>query len=167
MSAIDDAIQANEEYYRTFTSGQLAVQPAKKLAVVTCMDSRMDLFALLGLKHGDAHMIRNAGGIVTDDVIRSLIISHHLLGTQEVMVINHTDCGLNMIQDDEFRRRMQRTSGTAAIAPAAFHAFSDIEDNVREQVQKVDTHPWLSKEMEVRGFVYDVRTGRLTEVSQR
>jgi carbonic anhydrase len=167
MGAIDDALKANEEFYRNFTSGMLAVQPAKKLAVVTCMDSRMDLFALLGLKHGDAHMIRNAGGIVTDDVIRSLIVSHHLLGTQEVMVINHTDCGLNMIQDDEFRRRMQRASGTAAIAPAAFHAFSDIEDNVREQVQKVDTHPWLSKEMVVRGFVYDVRTGRLSEVRTR
>jgi carbonic anhydrase len=164
LSAIDDAVKANEAYYRHYTAGMLPVQPAKKLAVLTCMDSRIDVFAVLGLNNGEAHIIRNAGGIVTDDALRSLILSHHLLGTQEFMIIAHTDCGQLKYTEDEMRGRLQRQYGTAAVAPAHFFAFSDIEASVREQMQKVRTHPWLPKDLPVRGFVYDVRTGRLTEV---
>lgn len=167
MSVIDDVVTANEKYYQTFISGAQAVQPARKLMVLTCMDSRIDVFAVLGLGSGDAHVLRNAGGIVTDDAMRSILISHHLLGTQELMIINHTDCGLMLMQEEEMRLRMQRQSGSAAIAPAHFFAFTDLEQNVREQVQKARTHPWLPSSVVVRGFTYDVRTGRLAEVSVR
>lgn len=164
MSVIDEVVQANEIYYRTFTAGLLPVEPARKLAVVTCMDARLDLFQILGLQPGDAHIIRNAGGIVTEDALRSLLLSHHLLGTQEFMVINHTDCGLLTFEDDDLRTRLQRTFGTAVVAPSHFFAFRDLEDNVREQVQKVRSHPWLPGDIVVRGFIYDVRTGRLNEM---
>jgi len=164
MSVIDEAIRANEIYYRTFTAGLLSVHPARKLAVVTCMDARLDLFQILGLQPGDAHVIRNAGGIVTEDALRSLLISHHLLDTQEFMIINHTDCGMLTFRDEEFRTRLQRAFGTATVAPSCFYAFTDLEDNVREQVQKVRAHPWFPADIVVRGFLYDVRTGRLTEV---
>jgi carbonic anhydrase len=160
-------VKANEKYYQTFTAGLKAVQPQKKLAILTCMDSRIDVFDILGLDSGDAHVIRNAGGIVTDDALRSLILSHHLLGTQEFLVMNHTDCGLMMITEEEMKERLQREFGTAAVAPAHFYAFKDLEDNVREQVQKLHTHPWLPSSIPVRGFIYDVRTGRLTEVNVR
>ncbi len=120
---------------------------------------------MLGLKTGDAHIIRNAGGIVTEDALRSLIISHHLLGTQEFMVINHTDCGMLTFKDEELRQKLQQQTGTVTVAPVYFHAFSDVEENVRQQVQKVKSHPWIPKHIPIRGFVYDVKTGRLTEVS--
>jgi len=167
LSVIDDVVKANEKFYQTFTGGNQPVRPQRKLAVLTCMDSRIDVFAILGLNNGDAHIIRNAGGIVTEDALRSLIISHHLLGTEEFLVINHTDCGLMMISEDEMMKRMQQQSGTAAVSPAHFYTFRDLEDNVREQVQKLHTHPWLPDSIPVRGFVYDVRTGRLTEVNTR
>jgi carbonic anhydrase len=164
MSAIDEAVKANEEYYKMFTQGLLAAHPSRKLAVVTCMDARLDVSAMLGLNLGDAHIIRNAGGIVTEDVLRSLLISHHLLGTNEFMIIGHSECGMLSFRDEDLRTRLVKESGTAAVAPAAFHAFTDLEDSVREQVQKVRSHPWVPKEVAVRGFVYDVRTGRLAEV---
>ena len=167
MGVIDDVVKANEKYYQTFTAGMLPVHPARKLALVTCMDARIDVYAILGLQPGDAHVIRNAGGIVTDDALRSLLLSHHLLGTQEIMIINHTDCGMMLFREEEMRTRLQRQFGTAVVAPAHFYAFSDLEDNVREQIQKVRTHPWLPAQVAVRGFVYDVRTGRLHEVSVR
>lgn len=167
MSVIDDVLKANERYYQTFTGGMKPVQPQRKLAILTCMDSRIDVFDILGLDSGDAHVIRNAGGIVTDDALRSLILSHHLLGTQEFLVMNHTDCGLMMIGEEEMKGRLKRQSGTAAVAPAHFHTFTDLEENVREQVQKLRTHPWLPTSIPVRGFIYDVRTGRLTEVQVR
>jgi carbonic anhydrase len=167
LSVIDDLVRNNEKYYQNFKSGLLAVQPKRELAVLTCMDSRLAVFQMLGLEYGDAHIIRNAGGIVTDDALRSLLLSHHLLGTKELMIINHTDCGLMLFREEEMRTRMQRISGTAAVSPAHFYAFTDLEDNVREQIQKVRTHPWIPKNFPVRGFVYDVRTGRLTEVETR
>jgi carbonic anhydrase len=167
MSAIDDALEANERYYQQFTAGMLDVQPRKQLAVVACMDSRMDIFAMLGIQPGDAHVIRNAGGIITDDMIRSLLISHHLLGIREIMIINHTDCGLERVHEVEMRAQMLRTFGKVAVAPECFHTFSDVNENVRIQILKARSHPWISPEVIIRGFVYDVRTGRLTEVTVR
>ncbi len=165
MSVIDDVVKANERYYQTFTGGNQPVQPQRKLAILTCMDSRIDVFAILGLNNGDAHVIRNAGGVVTDDALRSLILSHHLLGTEEFLIMNHTDCGMMLFAEDDMRLRLQKQFGTAAVSPSHFFAFKDLEDNVREQMQKLHTHPWLPDSIPVRGFVYDVRTGRLTEVS--
>jgi carbonic anhydrase len=118
----------------------------------------------LGLEDGDAHIIRNAGGIITDDALRSLLVSHYLLGTEEFMVINHTDCGLMRSSEDELRTMMERNAGTASVSPERFYAFKDPEENVRKQVEKLKSHPWVRKETSVRGFVYDVKTGRLKEV---
>ncbi len=165
MGVIDEAVKANEAYAREFRMGHLPMPPARKLAVVACMDARMTLEPMLGLSTGDAHVIRNAGGIVTEDAIRSLLISHYLLGTEEFMVVNHTDCGMLTFADEELRERLERESGTAAVVPVAFHAFPDPEANVRRQVQKVRAHPWVPARIQVRGFVYDVRTGSLREVA--
>lgn len=165
MSVIEEVLRANEHYAGSFTLGHLPMPPARKLAVVACMDARLTVEQVLGLRTGDAHVIRNAGGIVTDDAVRSLIISHHLLGTQEFMIVNHTDCGMLTFKDDELRAKLRRATGTATVAPDSFHAFSDLEDNVREQIQRVRSHPWLPSHIPVRGFIYDVRTGRLSEVS--
>jgi len=165
MSITDDVIQANQEYARQFDLTDLAKPPARKLAVVACMDARLSIEPMLGLKTGDAHIIRNAGGIVTEDAIRSLIISHTLLGTQEFIIINHTDCGMLSFKDDELRERLQEDTHTTAIEPATFHAFSDLDENVRQQIQKVKAHPWIPKDIPVRGFIFDVKNGRLSEVS--
>jgi carbonic anhydrase len=164
MSTTDEVLKANETYAQNFTRGDLAMPPARKLAVVACMDARLIVSQILGLKAGDAHIIRNAGGIVTEDALRSLIISHHLLGTQEFIIINHTDCGMLTFKDEELRAKLQKQTGTAAVAPAAFHSFSNLEENVRQQIQKVRSHPWVPRQISVRGFVYDVKTGRLKEV---
>lgn len=165
MSIIDEVIKANERYAEGFTLGDLAMPPARKLAVVACMDARLNVPQMLGLQTGDAHIIRNAGGIITEDALRSLIISHHLLGTQEFMIINHTDCGMLTFKDEALRTRLQQSAGTAAVVPAHFHAFTDLEENVRQQIQKVRSHPWIPQHIPVRGFIYDVKTGKLTEVA--
>ena len=167
MGVIDEVLKANEEYSRNFSAGHLPMPPARKLAVVACMDARLVVSRILGLKEGDAHVIRNAGGIVDEDAIRSLILSHHLLGTQEFMLIHHTDCGMLTFNDGELRARLRNQIGTAAATPARFYAFSDLEDDVREQIEKLKSHPWIPKQIPVRGFVYDVKTGRLKEVSAR
>jgi carbonic anhydrase len=163
MSVIDEVLIANEKYAQTHELRKLTPRPERKLAVLTCMDTRLSILTL-GLKAADAHIIRNAGGIVTDDSLRSLLISHYLLGTEEFMVINHTDCGLMLTTEQDLRTRIQNRAGTAAIAPAFFHAFQNIEENVRHQLQKLRTHPWIPKSVVTRGFVYDVSTGRLREV---
>ena len=163
MSVIDEVLIANEIYARTHELRPLTPRPQRKLAVLTCMDTRLSI-RTLGLKTGDAHIIRNAGGIVTDDSIRSLIVSHHLLGTEEFMVINHTDCGLMHTSEQDLRMRIQNRAGTAAISPAFFYAFQNIDENVRHQLQKLSTHPWIPKSVAIRGFVYDVTTGRLREI---
>src|ERR1700684_4351447 len=163
MSVIDEVLEANEIYSRTHELRRLTPRPARQLAILTCMDTRLSI-RTLGLTTGDAHIIRNAGGIVTDDSLRSLLISHYLLDTQEIMVINHTDCGLTHTTEQELRTRIQKRAGTAAIAPAFFHAFQNIEENVRHQLQKLRTHPWIPKSVVTRGFVYAVTTGRLREV---
>ena len=163
--AIEDLIRANRSFTRRFDLQGLPARPARKLAVVTCMDARLPVEQLLGLKPGEAHVIRNAGGIVTEDAIRSLLVSHYQLGTQEFLVINHTDCGMMTFTDEELSARLQRLTGKKTAIP--FHAFRDLEDNVRRQVQKVKAHPWMPENVPVRGFVYDVRTGRLKEVAER
>jgi len=163
MSVIDEVLIANEQYARTHELRRLTPRPERKLAILTCMDTRLSI-RTLGLKTGDAHIIRNAGGIVTDDSLRSLLISHHLLGTEEFMIINHTDCGLMQASEQDLRTRIQNRSGTAAIAPAFFYAFQNIDENVRHQLQKLRTHPWIPKSIILRGFVYDVTTGLLREI---
>lgn len=165
MGVIDEVLQANERYAQSFALGDLAMPPSRKLAVVACMDARITVEELLGLRTGEAHIIRNAGGIVTEDALRSLIISHHLLGTQEFMIINHTDCGMLTFRDEELRQKLEAATGTATVAPAHFHAFEDLEANVRRQMQRVRSHPWIPDTILLRGFVYDVKTGRLNEVA--
>jgi len=163
MSVIEEVLAAKEIYARTHEFRQLTPRPTRKLAVLTCMDTRLSI-RTLGLKTGEAHIIRNAGGIVTDDALRSLVISHYLLGTEEIMVVNHTDCGLMQTSEDDLRTSIQKRAGTAAVAPAFFYAFQDVEENVRHQLQKLRTHPWIPKTVTIRGFVYDVASGLLREI---
>jgi carbonic anhydrase len=163
MSIVEEVLAANEMYARTHELRRLSPRPERKLAVLTCMDTRLSI-RTLGLNAGDAHIIRNAGGIVTDDTLRSLVISHHLLGTEEIMVINHTDCGLMQTTEQDLRNTIQNRTGTAVVAPAFFYAFQDIEQNVRHQLQKLRTHPWIPQKVTARGFVYDVTTGLLREI---
>ncbi|HKT24946.1 MAG TPA: carbonic anhydrase [Terriglobales bacterium] len=163
MSTIDEVVLANEKYAQTHKSHRLSPRPTRKLAVVTCMDTRLTK-ATLGLADGDAHIIRNAGGIITDDTLRSLLVSHYSLGTQEFMIINHTDCGLMRSTEEELRTMIERQAGTASISPERFYAFKSPEENARKQLEKLKSHPWVRKEIVVRGFVFDVETGRLKEV---
>ena len=164
MSVIDEVLVANQLYARTHELRKLTPRPERKLAVLTCMDTRLSI-QTLGLKTADAHIIRNAGGIVTDDTLRSLLVSHYLLGTEEFMVINHTDCGLMHANEQDLRTRIQNRAGTAAVSPSFFYAFQNIEENVRNQLQKLRSHPWVPQSVAVRGFVYDVTTGLLREIS--
>jgi carbonic anhydrase len=167
LSVADELLQANQQFVKNFDLGDLAVQPRRRLAVLACMDSRILFERCLGLKPGDAHMIRNAGGIATDDALRSLIVSHHLLDTQEFIIINHTDCGLLKVKEYELRAHLTAKTGAIASEPAHFYGFDDLEANVREQMRKVKSHPWIPKHIPVRGFVYDVKTGKLTEVAEK
>ncbi|HTK95451.1 MAG TPA: carbonic anhydrase [Terriglobales bacterium] len=162
MSVIDEILAANEQYARNHELAHLSPRPKRRVAVLTCMDTRLSK-KTLGLATGDAHILRNAGGIVTDDMVRSLVVSHYSLGTEEFMVINHTDCGLLGKTDEELRRLVVARAGDA-VAPERFFAFADIDKNVREQMQKLRSHPWIPREVAVRGFVYDVKTGRLREI---
>jgi carbonic anhydrase len=164
MGATDELLRANEEYARNFKLGSLSKPPARHLAIVACMDARLTVEQFAGLKTGDAHIIRNAGGVVTDDVIRSLLISHHLLGTNEWIIVEHTDCGMLTFKDEDLLDRLEKETGAVAHAPSQFHAFSDLDANLRRQIAKVRAHPWVPKEIPVRGFIYDVGTGRLNEV---
>jgi carbonic anhydrase len=166
MSVTDEALTANQQYAAKFDKGSLAMPPAKKLAILACMDARLSVEQLLGLKTGDAHIIRNAGGIATEDALRSLIISHHLLGTQEFIVINHTDCGMVTFTDDQLLDKLEQQTGVSAVTPAHFHSFKDVEQNVRRQVARIKNHPYV-QDIPVRGFVYDVKSGKLTEVSEQ
>src|SRR5437588_4495483 len=163
MSVIDEVLEANEIYARSHELRALTPRPQRKLAILTCMDTRLSI-RTMGLKTGDAHIIRNAGGIVTDDSLRSLVISHNLLGTEEFMIINHTDCGLMHTTEQDLRTSIQNRTGTAAVAPAFIYDFKNIKENVRHQLPKLRTHPWIRKQVSVRGFVYDVVTGRLREI---
>ena len=164
MSIIDERLKANKDYSSDFKLGSLPMPPASKLAIVACMDARLTVEQVLGLKTGDAHIIRNAGGIITEDALRSLIISHYLLGTQEFMIINHTDCGMLTFKDDDLKNQLKEKTHKTAVEPEKFHAFVDLEQNVREQISKVKSHPWMPAEVPVRGFIYDVKNGTLNEV---
>src|SRR5436189_4989562 len=163
MSVIDEVLAANEIYSRTHELRRLTPRPERKLAVLTCMDTRLST-RTLGLKEGDAHIIRNAGGIVTDDTLRSLVVSHHLLGTEEFMVVNHTDCGLMHTSEQDLRTRIQNRTGTAAVAPAFFYAFQNVEENVRYQLQKLRTHPWNHQTVVIRALVLVVTSMRLLNI---
>jgi carbonic anhydrase len=163
-NVFDELMEHNRGYAQRFDLGHLQTPPAKQLVILTCMDSRMDLEQLLGLRVGDAHMIRNAGGIATDDAIRSLILSTHLLGTRAIAVIQHTQCGLMSITDEEFRWRLSTQTGRDA-SHLQFHAFRDIDENITDQVLHIRQHPFLPKQIQVRGYAYDVATGALREIS--
>src|SRR3954452_2093694 len=162
MSATDELLANNEQYAAGFDKGDLPLPPAKKLAVVACMDARLVPTRVLGLEEGDAHVIRNAGGVATDDAIRSLAISQRLLGTEEIILIHHTDCGMLTFKDDEFKRAIQDETG---IKPEwAAESFGDLDEDVRQSIARIKASPFIPKTDAVRGFVYEVETGRLREV---
>ena len=160
----EEMLAHNRGYAERFDLSHLQTPPVRKLVILTCMDSRMDLEQLLGLQVGDAHMIRNAGGLATDDAIRSLILSTHLLGTRAIAVIQHTDCGLMSITDEQFRWRLSSEMGRDA-SHLEFHAFRDLDGNVREQVRRIRENPFLPRNIDARGFAYEVKTGKLREVT--
>ncbi|MDI3298547.1 MAG: carbonic anhydrase [Bacillota bacterium] len=153
---------ANRRYAEGFDRGDLPAPPARQVAVVTCMDARLNVYAMLGLQEGQAHVIRNAGGVVTEDVIRSLVISQRLLGTRTILVIHHTDCGMLTFRDDDLRSRIEEEVGIRP--PFAFEAFQDLERDLRQSIARIQASPFVPHKQEVYGFVYDVRTGRLREV---
>ena len=161
MPVTDELLARNKRFAESFP-GPAALRPKLRLAVVACMDSRLDVHATLGLELGDAHVIRNGGGVVTDDVIRSLVISQRLLGTEEIILIHHTDCGMLTFTDDEFKRAIQQDVG---VAPAwAVETFTDLDADVRRSIARIKGSPFIPRKDGVRGFVYDVGTGRLREV---
>jgi carbonic anhydrase len=163
MTAIDRAVAANQKFVVNYDPAQVSPRPRLKLAVLTCMDTRIS-YKSLGLEPGDAHMVRNAGGIVTDDALRSLLVSHYLLGTEEVMIVNHTDCGLMKASEEELHATIQAKAGIWSNTPVCFHAFTDVEKNVREQITKLKAHNWVRSDLVIRGFVYHVEDGRLREI---
>jgi carbonic anhydrase len=163
MSVTDELLQKAERYAAEFDKGDLPLPPARKLAVVACMDARLIPTRVLGLEEGDAHVIRNAGGVVTDDEIRSLAISQRLLGTEEIVLIHHTDCGMLTFTDDEFKQSIQAETG---IKPEwAAESFTDLDEDVRQSIARIKASPFIPRKDAVRGFVYDVETGRLREVA--
>ena len=162
MTATDELLVNAERYADGFDRGGLPMPPAKRVAVLACMDARLNPYWLLGLNEGDAHVIRNAGGVVTDDEIRSLAISQRLLGTKEIILIHHTDCGMLTFNDDDFRRQIQQETGVEPTWVA--EAFDDLDEDVRQSIARIKASPFIPNKEHVRGFVYDVETGRLTEV---
>jgi carbonic anhydrase len=162
MSATDELLKNAEKYAESFDKADLPLPPAKKLAVIACMDARLNPYAILGLQEGDAHLIRNAGGVVTDDEIRSLAISQRLLATEEIVLIHHTDCGMLTFTDDDFKKSVQDDTG---IKPEwAAEAFDDLEGDVRQSIARIKASPFIPRKDSVRGFVYEVETGKLREV---
>ena len=162
MTVTDDLLANNARYAETF-SGPLPLPPAKQIAVLACMDARINVYGVLGLHEGEAHVIRNAGGVVTEDEIRSLAISQRLLGTKEIVLIHHTDCGMLTFTDDEFKQSIQEEVGVKP--PWAAEAFADLDADVRQSIARIRNSPFIPVKDSVRGFVFDVATGRLTEVS--
>ena len=163
MSAIDEFLANNETYASEFSKGSLPMPPAKQIAAVVCMDARLETGALLGLVEGDAHVIRNAGGVVTDDVIRSLTISQRLLGTREVMLIHHTDCGMLTFTDADLKQKILDDTGVNP--PFDMEAFTDLDDDVRQSIDRVKASPFIPYKDQIRGFVCDVESGQLHEVT--
>jgi len=162
MSVTDELVRNNQSYAGSFKKGDLPLPPAKHVAVLACMDARLDVHKILGLQEGDAHVIRNAGGAATDDAIRSLAISQRLLGTKEIVLIHHTDCGMLTFRDDDLKRKIEDETG---IRPAfAFEAFRDLDEDVKQSIARIKASPFIPDKSHVRGFVYDVRSGLLHEV---
>ena len=162
MTATDDLLERNASYAEAFDKGDLPLPPARKLAVLACMDARLDVHGLLGLELGDAHVIRNAGGVVSDDALRSLVISQRLLGTEEIILIHHTDCGMLTFRDDDVKDGILADTG---LRPSfALEAFGDLDDDVRQSIGRIQANPFIPNKGQVRGFVYDCATGRLNEV---
>ena len=163
MSALADLLAANARYAERFSHGDLPAPPARRLAILTCMDARIEPLAMLGLEPGDAHVIRNAGGRTTEDALRSLVISSALLGTREFLVIHHTECGMQSFTNDALRERLRRERGVADVA-MDFLPFSDLEESVRADVAAIRACPLFPNDIQVSGLIYDVRSGRLREV---
>jgi carbonic anhydrase len=163
MSVTDELLANNESYAANFDKGDLPLPPGKHVAVLACMDARLNVYGLLGLQEGEAHVIRNAGGVVTDDEIRSLAISQRLLGTDEIILIHHTDCGMLTFTDDDFKRTIQHDTG---LKPEwAAESFADLDEDVRQSIGRIKASPFIPKKDSVRGFVYEVESGKLREVS--
>jgi carbonic anhydrase len=163
MSTTDELLANNERYVASFDKGDLPLPPGKRIAILACMDARLNVYGALGLQEGDAHVIRNAGGVVTDDEIRSLSISQRLLGTEEIILIHHTDCGMLTFKDDEFKAAIQEETG---VKPEwAPESFSDLDKDVRQSIARIKASPFIPFRDSVRGFVYEVESGRLREVA--
>jgi carbonic anhydrase len=163
MSTIDELLKNNERFAETFDKGDLPLPPAKRIAVVACMDARLNPYPILGLELGDAHVIRNAGGVITDDEIRSLAISQHLLGTEEIMLIHHTDCGMLTFNDREFADKLEAEAGQRP--PWEARSFPDLAVDVRDSIRRIKESPFIPHKDTIRGFIYDVATGELHEAT--
>jgi carbonic anhydrase len=162
MSVTDELLENNNRYAATFT-GPLPLPPSRQIAVVACMDARLNVYGILGLQEGEAHVIRNAGGVVTDDEIRSLAISQRLLGTREIVLIHHTDCGMLTFTDDQFKRAIQDETGIKP--PWSAESFTDLHEDVRQSIARIQASPFVPHKDAIRGFVFDVATGKLNEVT--
>ncbi len=163
MSVTDELVSNNQAYVEGFDKGALPMPPGKHVAVLACMDARLNVYGMLGLQEGDAHVIRNAGGVVTDDAIRSLMISQRLLGTREIVLIHHTDCGMLTFRDDEVKEQIRQDVGFKP--EFALESFGDLDADVRESIARIRANPFVPHKESVRGFVYEVESGRLREVS--
>ena len=162
MTVTDRLLQNAEAYAKSFDKGRLPMPPATKVAVLACMDARLNVYGILGLSEGDAHVIRNAGGVVTDDAVRSILISQRLLGTEEVILIHHTDCGMLTFKDDDVKAQIERDTGIRP--PFSLEAFPDPDEDVRQSIARLRANPFIPKKDHIRGFVYEVETGRLRPV---
>lgn len=162
MTATEDLVENSRQYAKGFDKPDLDGSPAKKVAVLACMDARLIPTRVLGLEEGDAHVIRNAGGVVSDDAIRSLSLSQHLLGTEEIILLHHTDCGMLKVTDEEFKSKLKEETGEEPDWP--IHAFGDLDENVRRSIERIEDSPFIPQK-NVRGFVYDVTNGSLREVT--
>jgi carbonic anhydrase len=162
VSVTDELLSNNRAYADQFSKGDLPLPPAKKIAIVACMDARLDPARVLGLEEGDAHVIRNAGGVVSDDAVRSLAISQRLLGTEEIVLIHHTDCGMLTFTDDDVKAQITKETGIRP--PFALEAFSDLDEDVRQSISRIQASPFIPNTSAVRGFVYEVESGQLREV---
>ena len=162
MSVTDELLDNNERYAKAFAKGDVPMTPGKKVVVLACMDARLDVHKILGLEEGDAHVIRNAGGVATDDAIRSFVISQRLLGTEEIVLIHHTDCGMLTFSDDDVKRQIEQETGIRP--PFALEAFTDLAEDVKQSIARIEASPFIPKKSNIRGFIYDVKTGRLDEV---
>jgi carbonic anhydrase len=164
LSIIDEALSANATIADDYDGGPVG-PPAPRIAIVTCADPRLSgIVRMLGLADADVDMIRNVGTVIDDDSVRSLVVSTRVLGTKEIMIINHNDCGMTKFADQELEDRLRKETGLAPIAPAQFYSFTEVEQNTREQIEKARSHPWISPDVPVRGFIYDIGSGRLSEV---